>query len=391
MNLSSQIDNRGLCLKGTIGFDKRSRRFYVRWYDNKIGRTIRIWFYKGIKLETRTLADKLLKLMQGDVENGVFILEKYTQNETDVVPYLKTWLESIKGNLSPATYKDYRNSIDNHIAPFFKTKLVQLHEIQYDIINELMGKIPRSGKGKLNVIYCLRACLDYAWRSKRIQAMPAFPKKKDYNIVEPVIKWLPSDRQEAVLSSIPVEHQPIFWWLKYHLRRPSEAIALLKEDFDGEVFMVQRGFSARQVHNRTKTGEIHAVPSVSDFMKWIELERAKQLRHGIISPYFFVNPRSRKTDKRYTLDFLEKTWKKACAVCGENIGLYYGTKHSTASQMVNEKHYSIDEVQLAGDWKRRESVTKYAKVEVSARKALLEGKVIKFATISPLKADKNNQ
>jgi len=135
--------------------------------------------------------------VQGDVENGVFILQKYTQNETDVVPYLKTWLESVKSNLSPATYKDYRNSIDNHLAPFFKAKLVQLHEIQYDIINKLMGKIPRSGKRKLNVIYCFPTCLYYAWRSQRIKAMPAFPKKKDYNIVEPVIKWLPSDRQEA--------------------------------------------------------------------------------------------------------------------------------------------------------------------------------------------------
>lgn len=39
---------------------------------------------------------------------------------------------------------------------------------------------------------------------------------------------------------------------------------------------------------------------------------------------------------------------------------------------------TLDEVQMAGDWASKESVKKYAKVKVSARKALLEGKVIKL-------------
>jgi hypothetical protein len=45
---------------------------------------------------------------------------------------------------------------------------------------------------------------------------------------------------------------------------------------------------------------------------------------------------------------------------------------------VNEHGYSIHDVQMATDHARLESVKKYAKVEVSARKALLEKKVIKF-------------
>jgi len=324
------------------------------------------------------LADKLLKAMQGDVENGVFRLEKFTRNETDVIPYLWRWLESVQDTLAPATYKDYRNSIKNHLAPFFLTKLLQLHEIQYDTIKELIGKINRVGKGKFNVVNCLRACLMYAWRSKRIAAMPAFPMKKDYRIVEPVIRWLPSRRQEAVINSIPIEHQPIFWWLKFHLRRPGEACALLKEDYDQGIFLVQRGISARQKHNRTKTGSIYTVPCVEAFEKWIDFEEKKQRQYGIISTHFFVNPHARNKDKHYKIEFLEKLWNKACEACGEEIDLYRGTKTSTASQMVNEKSYTLDEVQIAGDWKSRESVKKYAKVEVSARKALLEGKIVKL-------------
>jgi integrase len=218
--------------------------------------------------------------------------------------------------------------------------------------------------------------------------MPVFPKKEKYNIVEPVIRWLPSARQEAVINAIPVEHQPIFWWLKYHLRRPSEACALLKEDYQDGVFTVQRGFSARQHHNRTKDKDVHEVPCVAVFEQWIEVEKTK----GIISPYFFVNPIGKKEGKHYTVDFLADTWNAACLKVGETIQMYSGTKHSTASQMVNEQGYTLDEVQMAGDWASKESVKKYAKVEVSARKALLEGKVIKLVgPKSALKSGKKPQ
>jgi hypothetical protein len=53
-------------------------------------------------------------------------------------------------------------------------------------------------------------------------------------------------------------------------------------------------------------------------------------------------------------------------------------KHSSRSQMINEYGFSIHEVQMATDRARLESVKKYAKVEVSARKALLEKRIIKF-------------
>ena len=162
---------------------------------------------------------------------------------------------------------------------------------------QLMNEIKREGKGKMNVLMCLHACLVYAWRANRIPAVPPFPVKKQYNIVEPVIQWLPSDRQEKVIRAIPTAHQPIFWWLKYHLRRPSEACALLKEDFDGATFMVQRGFSAKEAIDRTKTGEIHPTPAVSSFLPYIDIERDKQRKHGIVSPYFFVHPGGRQKRK----------------------------------------------------------------------------------------------
>ena len=135
-------------MKGSIGYAKHVKRYYVRWYHAPEKRTIKIYKYKGQYLETQKLAEKLLATMQGDIENGVFLLEKYTKMECDIIPYLRDWLEAVKDTLSPATYKDYKNSIENHLVPFFQTKTLQLHEIQYDTLMQLLSTIKAQARVK---------------------------------------------------------------------------------------------------------------------------------------------------------------------------------------------------------------------------------------------------
>lgn len=114
-------------------------------------------------------------------------------------------------NRKPATIKGYRSYLRNWIEPFFQEYSVMLHKIQLDTIIKLINYINLSGKGKLNVMMAFHACLDFAWRSKIIPEMPPFPKKKEYGIVEPTIKWLPEDRQLAIIDAIPKIHRPIFY------------------------------------------------------------------------------------------------------------------------------------------------------------------------------------
>jgi len=369
-------------MKGTIGFDKKSKRYYVAWYHESLKKTVKLWFYHGDRnipfekgKQGKELAQRMLDQMRGDYENGVFRLDKFTLKTSDVVPYLDTWVEAVKSTLSPATYKGYKGYIKNHLTPFFSRRGVQLHEIQYDVLMELLGSIPRQGKGKMNVMYCLHACLDFAWRSGRIRVMPPFPKKGVYQIVQPVIRWLPEDRQDRIIQAIPLNDQSIFWFLKYHLRRPGEAMALHKEDFSDGVFTIWRGISGYQEINRVKDKQQHLVPMVSAFAPSLEIETEKQKKHGIISPYFFVSLKGRLKGKRYTEKTLERIWSAACGTAGEDITLYSGTKHSRASQLLNVYGLSKSDLKEAGDWARMDSVDRYAKLEVATRKDLLEGKV----------------
>jgi hypothetical protein len=48
--------------------------------------------------------------------------------------------------------------------------------------------------------------------------------------------------------------------------------------------------------------------------------------------------------------------------------------HSICPQYINEKHYSLDQVQMMTDYVRRESVKKYALVQLEEKRRLLEGR-----------------
>lgn len=364
----------GICMKGKIRYRKDRDYWYVDWWDERTGKQRKISRYKGEICYSKKMAKKLLAVMQSRVEDEIFRIEEFTgQQPTNVIPYMDRWMKDISPTLKPATIKDYANSIKKHLVPFFKKHPIQLNEIKYDTLIQILNKINRSGKGKQNVMYCLHACLDYAWRSGRIPQVPPFPKKKQYNIKEPVIEWLPSDRQEKVLNAIPKVHQPIFRWCKLHFRRPGEACALHKSDFKDGIFTTQRTVSNRILTDSTKTGDVHQFECVDEFIPYI-----KDVYKEELSPYFFVNPSARKPGKPYNLAIMERYWNKACQKVGEKITMYAGLKHSACCQYLNEKGGSFSELQEVTEHRRLESVKRYGKIQVKRRKELMEKKVIRL-------------
>jgi len=54
--------------------------------------------------------------------------------------------------------------------------------------------------------------------------------------------------------------------------------------------------------------------------------------------------------------------------------MYSGLKQSSCSQYVNEKHYSLDQVQMLTDHARRDSVKRYTVLQLEEKRRLLEGK-----------------
>jgi len=372
-------------MKGKVRYRADRDCWYVQWGEHKIYR------YKGFKcrdgeisgMKGRAMAERLLSNIQGDFDTcsslGIpFSIDKYLEQRVDTIPYLREWYDSIKDSISPATQKDYLNSISNHLVPWLKANPYRLHELKYDILCKLMGAINRDGKGKRNVMYCLHSCLDYACKSGHIISIPPFPEKKKYGIVRKKRKGIPSDRQDKIIDLIPKEHQPVIKWLKFHYRRPSEACALYKEDYDSvrDVFTIKRTFSNKIMVDYTKTHVEHEIPCnplFKDTMKSMPVTFGK---------FFFENSspfcKTKGQGSHYTVTGLEHIWNTACQKAGETISLYPGTKHSACWQFLNEQGGTVDELQSLTDHANRNSVTVYGEMEVE-RKRKLMGRLLNMA------------
>ena len=387
-------------MKGSIFPQKDRNRWAVNWYCSLNRRSYTITRYRNYfmpitcykrndkgdfllddkgnmipdkeKCHGYQIAEKLRSSIQARWEQHLqgicqFNIDEFTGKKwTGVNSFFEDWLKT-KAKKKPATYKGYKSYYRNWIKPFFEEHRIMLHEIQLDTLDKLLDSIKLKPKGKYNVMNCFHAFMDYAWRSRKIPEMPPFPKKSDYQLVEPTIKWLSEKRQMTVINAIPEEHQPIFLWLKYHLRRPSEACALYVEDFDpfNMVFNVRRSISARKYVDSTKTNVEHVIPCHPKFEQ-IALKHIK--RQG---RFFFTNPLARRDGKRYTNESLNRIWKKACKKVGEDIDLYSGLKHSSCSQYINEKGMSLTDLQAITDHASIDSVRKYAKMEVSRKRELM--------------------
>jgi hypothetical protein len=141
-------------VSGSVGHRKDRDSWYVAWYDKKTKKTLKIGVYKGETIKTKRVAMKLLATMQAAVENGTFVLERYTHRGfSDVVPFIDHWMESIKKTVSPATYKGYQSYVKNHIRPYFEVrKDLMLYDIQLDILTDFMNSVDLAPKTKMNVL-----------------------------------------------------------------------------------------------------------------------------------------------------------------------------------------------------------------------------------------------
>ena len=147
-------------------------------------------------------------------------------------------------------------------------------------------------------------------------------------------------------------------------------MALHRCDYDKaqDAFIIRRTFSNNELVEYTKTKKQHLIPCHSEFKKIMD-----KMPIRIDSQYFFVNPHGELEGQRYVLETMNKIWRKACKQTGEDINMYSGLKHSSCSQYINEKHYSIDQVQMMTDHAQRESVKRYASVQLDEKRRLLEG------------------
>ncbi|MEE8483078.1 MAG: site-specific integrase, partial [Nitrospinota bacterium] len=167
-------------------------------------------------------------------------------------------------------------------------------------------------------------------KSGVIVRIPEFPSIGV--IPKPKPKWIDYETQNKVIEEINSKDRPIFYLLTRIGCRPGEARALQRRDFNftkneyGTV-TIERAFSLDEL-STTKTGRSRELVMHPELKEMLE-KLAKQK----IGPETFVFTNSK--GKPYTYNQINKIWARAAKKAKVDINCYAGTRHSVASQMLN--------------------------------------------------------
>ena len=351
--------------KGRVYYLKARNRYYVSWYHR--GKEFKVYRQiNGDRLETKAEAEALLTIIRAEAVRGTLDIRRYVKSYTDAGAYIVNWHKTKKDQWKPSTYRTYAGHIKNFIGPFFEVHPRDIADIRLDTLTDFLNWIPQhiAGSTKKGIFNCLHSAMDFAWRSERIRAIPPFPRNNEFGIVEPELKWMNEADQLKVLEKIEEKHKPIFYWLKYHLRRIAEARALHLSDYDPktDTFTIQRTISDRELVNRTKTNEVHVIPCHPDFKPILDKMLRERRKFRFISPFMFVCGSSYHMTRRYTQGIMIRIWKNALKAAGmPYINMYNGLKHSSATQYLNEKGMSLTDLMAITGHKQLDTVSKYAK------------------------------
>ena len=328
----------------------------------------------GKKPLDEQLANMLLSWIQAEIAGG-----KRPQEAVDpylprpmatVAERLPDWLKMFRaraeaGERSLGTLREYERYTkpDGHFSPLFGHSIYDLSFANIEDWIELLRHRGIGPKTRKNVVGAFHAFLSWLHKREEIPALPSFPETQS---PKPVPRTIPPDAQDAILDAIPAPRRGGFIAAVELLLRPNEVRALNVEDYDRQSriltiahAMQGRGHAARR--STTKEGDIR-LREVSDRLhEWI-VEHLPLLSLHTGERPLFTNPLRRRPGNRWTHWALRKTWKDAAQSAGmPDIGLYEGTKHSTATAL-RRAGVPLDVIKEAAGHKDVRSTERYAQL-----------------------------
>ncbi|MFC1552021.1 tyrosine-type recombinase/integrase [Candidatus Latescibacterota bacterium] len=331
-------------MKGSVHYNKKSKRWVISVYWEE--KRYRFWRHPntGEPFWAKKSAEKQLNRIRTEVDEGYFNPKHWKIGSPLLVKtYSLDWLDGI--NVSLNTLKDYKSSVKKYIIPFLGEKDIRI--IRYNDIVEFHKWIPRSDKGKYNVVSALKTMLRYAWRNEDLLKVPPFP---ELSYTLPEIEFITLEQQNTILSFVPERHRPIFQFMMEYGCRPGEVRAMQGDCIkDGQIH-IRRAFSNNILCEKTKTGKTRRYPITSYIQEVLDNIPLH------ISPFLFV----RDDGKPYTSKDLNKIWHEACEKAGIKIKLYNGVRHSLGCQLL-DMGYDMDLVRQQLGHTKIEMTQRYAK------------------------------
>ncbi|MFZ2447469.1 MAG: tyrosine-type recombinase/integrase [Syntrophobacteraceae bacterium] len=264
-------------------------------------------------------------------------------------------------DLKKATWVHLRADMQKMIEAFGNTNV---KEVNFSQIRDFFRDLESASKTKLNIRTNLHAF--YRWlvsckiiTSSQVPEIPTFKVKMGYR------KTVTKPDQQSILeeikrAAVACGNPRIYLAIKIlatHVNlRPGDIFQVFEEDVDLKEGVI--------VINDHKTIEHTQMPKYAPVTQQ-DLELMRSLPRGFGKMHYFRFDKSMKgypANSPFGKKLLRKWWKRACEKLEiEGVGLYGGTRHSTARHLRKSK--TVDEVKrLVGD-RTNEAFNRYLEVD----------------------------
>jgi integrase len=335
---------------GTVRSEKLVKS--VRWFID-FGRRAqprRLYAYRGIRLETKHMARSILAHIEMEVAGGRSlddVLSEFVPQADEragVEAFMRRWLVLIDrrvrvGDRQPRTLVERQRwaaseGSGNHFAWWYGRSIWEINEATLEEWSLWMAEQGLSGKTRWNVMAGFSSFLTWLAKERKAFEKPTIPwPAKDAPL--PVV--LTREVQTEVIAAVPDGKRGIYLALADCLLRPSEVRVLRVRDWDGDELRVSRAAKDRRVsgvvRGLKRRGGDKVLPVSPRLREWLEAHVPRERRMAEPDGPLFWNPEAER-DGWWSETALRRVWYFACDRAGiERIGVYAGTKHSTATAL----------------------------------------------------------
>jgi integrase len=206
----------------------------------------------------RSDAERELQNVLADINRG----QHSEPSDVTFHEFASEWFHRREPELKPATVREYRDTVELHLSPYFGS--YPLGEITIELVDGYKAAKLRAARHSRYTINKhltrLSQIREDAVRYKLIQANPARYAKR-LKTDNPKVGYLEPEQVMPLLEEIPDRHRPLFEVLIRAGLRIGEAVGLewFDVDFARSVLRLRRTVYKGHVQEATKSGEREAI------------------------------------------------------------------------------------------------------------------------------------
>jgi integrase len=305
-----------------------------------------------------------------EIEDKTFDPKKYRRQEIEkffTSILLGAFLSRKLSEISPSNVASYKIIMNRAIDHFGIRDVREIRKLDLIHFKEWLEGRGIRKKTLKNHLDNFRSFL--YWCKNDLEIIDVVPALPEVDLPAPQWRWFPKENQIELLGYVPEKDRPIISFLMLHGCRPGEARALRCGDVDlaSGTIIISRTWSGRKIHEKRKGRKArpYALLIHDESLAYIQA----RVESSFPASWLFPS----KNETHYTENRLRRIWEGVRKAGGlsKEVRLYDATRHSFASQLINQGEPILNVSRLMGHSSTK-MTEKYAHSSVQGLKATLD-------------------